>query len=59
LNVIPFHVPPLRERYEDIPQLANHFLAYFCSKEGREIKGLDDAATEALMRYTWPGNVGN
>jgi two-component system nitrogen regulation response regulator NtrX len=57
LNVIPFHVPPLRERREDIPLLANHFLAHFCCKEGREIKNLDSAATEALMRYPWPGNV--
>jgi two-component system nitrogen regulation response regulator NtrX len=57
LNVIPFHVPPLRARQGDIPLLANHFLAYFCGKEGREIKGLDDAATEVLMHYPWPGNV--
>lgn len=57
LNVIPFHVPPLRERRQDIPLLANHFLAFFCSKEGREIKALDDAAMEAITRYPWPGNV--
>jgi len=57
LNVIPFHVPPLRERREDIPLLADHFLAHFCCKEGREIKNLDSAATAALMRYPWPGNV--
>jgi two-component system nitrogen regulation response regulator NtrX len=57
LNVIPFHVPPLRERRIDIPLLANHFLAYFCGKEGREIKQLDDSAMGALMKYPWPGNV--
>ncbi|MCM2264890.1 MAG: sigma-54 dependent transcriptional regulator [Desulfuromonadales bacterium] len=57
LNVIPFHVPPLRARQEDIPLLANHFLAYFSKKEGREIKSLDDEAMGALVRYSWPGNV--
>jgi len=57
LNVIPFHVPPLRERREDIPLLASHFLDYFCRKEGRETKSLDDTALEALLRYSWPGNV--
>jgi two-component system nitrogen regulation response regulator NtrX len=57
LNVIPFHVPPLRSRREDIELLANHFLDFFCRKEGREIKTFDDAALQALRGYTWPGNV--
>lgn len=57
LNVLPFHVPPLRERSEDIPLLAKHFLAYFCSKESREIKTLEQDAIEALTAYSWPGNV--
>jgi len=57
LNVIPFHVPPLRERRKDIPLLADHFLNYFCSKEGREIKVLDDGALAVMLNYPWPGNV--
>lgn len=57
LNVIPFHVPPLRERKADIPHLTNHFLEYFCSKESRDIKVLDDDAMEAFKNYNWPGNV--
>lgn len=57
LNVIPFHVPPLRERREDIPLLANHFLTFFCNKEGREVKSLSEAALAALASYSWPGNV--
>jgi len=57
LNVIPFHVPPLRERKADIPLLINHFLAFFCSKESREIKSVEPAAMEALVNYAWPGNV--
>jgi two-component system nitrogen regulation response regulator NtrX len=57
LNVIPFHVPPLRERKPDIPQLANHFLEYFCSKESRDTKALDDDAMNAIKHYNWPGNV--
>jgi two-component system nitrogen regulation response regulator NtrX len=57
LNVIPFHVPPLRERHQDIPSLANHFLVFFCRKEGREIKDLDEGAMAALTSYSWPGNV--
>lgn len=57
LNVIPFHVPPLKARQEDIPLLAGHFLAYFCKKEGREGKALDDGAMAALTNYGWPGNV--
>jgi len=57
LNVIPFHVPPLRARRQDIPLLVRHFLEYFCGKEGREIKQLDAEAMEAMSRYPWPGNV--
>ncbi|APG27613.1 Fis family transcriptional regulator [Syntrophotalea acetylenivorans] len=57
LNVLPFHVPPLRERQEDIPLLTQHFLAHFCSQEGRPIKTLAPEALEALMNYPWPGNV--
>jgi two-component system nitrogen regulation response regulator NtrX len=57
LNVLPFHVPPLRERREDIPLLAKHFLAFFCSKESRETKSLEQDALEALAAYNWPGNI--
>jgi len=57
LNVIPFHVPPLRERKTDIPHLATHFLEYFCSKESRETKNLDEDAMKAIQEYSWPGNV--
>ncbi len=57
LNVIPFHVPPLRERKADIPRLATHFLEYFCSKESRESKTLDDEAMQVIKNYSWPGNV--
>lgn len=57
LNVIPFHVPPLRERREDIPLLAHHFLEFFCSKESRETKAMASAAIDALTSYPWPGNV--
>lgn len=57
LNVLPFHVPPLRERAEDIPLLTNHFLDFFCSKESREPKKLTARAMEILQNYPWPGNV--
>ncbi|OGR30268.1 MAG: Fis family transcriptional regulator [Desulfuromonadales bacterium GWD2_61_12] len=57
LNVIPFHVPALRERQEDIPLLAQHFLEEFCSKEGRPNKSLSREAIQALEEYHWPGNV--
>ena len=57
LNVIPFHVPPLRERVEDIKQLANHFLTEFTSSYGRKPKELTAAAIKALEDYPWPGNV--
>lgn len=57
LNVLPFHVPPLRERREDIHELVNHFLEFFCSKECRETKTLAPEAMDALIGYPWPGNV--
>ena len=57
LNVLPFAVPPLRERKDDIPRLCQHFLKYFCGKESREIKTIADDALKALMEYDWPGNV--
>jgi two-component system, NtrC family, nitrogen regulation response regulator NtrX len=57
LNVIPFVVPPLRERKEDIPLLARYFLKEFASTYGRRPREITDEAIEALMRYSWPGNV--
>jgi two-component system, NtrC family, nitrogen regulation response regulator NtrX len=57
LNVIPFYVPPLRDRREDIPTLANHFLREFSSAYGKKNRELSEAAMEVLLRYPWPGNV--
>jgi len=57
LNVIPFSVPPLRERKEDIPLLGRHFLKEFSSQYGRRPREITDEAIDALMRYSWPGNV--
>ncbi len=57
LNVLPFVVPPLRFRKEDIPKLCSHFLQHFCGKESRDIKSISNEALHALMSYNWPGNV--
>ena len=57
LNVIPFYVPPLRERKEDIPQLARYFLKDFSAAYSRHPKEITEDAIETLMRYSWPGNV--
>ncbi|MBL0161039.1 MAG: sigma-54-dependent Fis family transcriptional regulator [Bryobacterales bacterium] len=57
LNVIPFEVPPLRERIEDIPQLAGHFLHEFTTAYGRKAKDLTPEAYRLLQEYSWPGNV--
>lgn len=57
LNVIPFTVPPLRERAEDVPLLAAHFLRKYAMDYGRKPKELSDEAVEALTSYSWPGNV--
>ncbi|MBV8818642.1 MAG: sigma-54-dependent Fis family transcriptional regulator, partial [Acidobacteriaceae bacterium] len=57
LNVIPFHVPPLRERVQDIPLLADHFAAEFVKAYGRKPKELTPEAYHLLRSYSWPGNV--
>ena len=57
LNVLPIHIPPLRDRRDDIPQLAYHFLRIFCKKMGRRIQGFSDDALKSLIHYDWPGNV--
>jgi two-component system nitrogen regulation response regulator NtrX len=57
LKVVPIDVPPLRRRSEDIPELADHFLARFCAENGRARKTLSEAATGLLCEFDWPGNV--
>ncbi len=57
LNVIPIQVPPLRERLEDIPQLADEFLKEFSLKTNLESKEFSEEAFEVLKKYHWPGNV--
>ena len=57
LNVIPFHVPPLRERGDDIPQLVEHFLQRFAAENGKPRPKVTDAALQQLVAYAWPGNV--
>jgi DNA-binding NtrC family response regulator len=57
LSVIPIHLPPLRERRDDIPLLARHFMQEFAREYGRRGKGIDPSAIAALQQYSWPGNV--
>jgi two-component system response regulator PilR (NtrC family) len=57
LNVIPIRVPPLRERREDIPLLANHFLKKYASAAGRSILRVHRGSLDSLCGYEWPGNV--
>jgi two-component system, NtrC family, response regulator AtoC len=57
LNVVPIDIAPLRERKEDIPDLANLFLARFSKDSGREIRGIKPAAVQLLLGHYWPGNV--
>ena len=57
LNVVPLVVPPLRDRSDDIPHLANHFLKVYSQEIDRRLKGFDPAAIDAMLRYQWPGNV--
>ncbi len=57
LNVMSIHVPPLRERTEDIPCLARHFMQQFANEFGKYIEGLNPSAVTELVAYSWPGNV--
>ena len=57
LNVIPIHIPPLRERVEDILPLAHYFLARFCAENHKPLKNFTERARQKLLRYGWPGNV--
>jgi len=57
LNVIPIFVPPLRDRQEDIPLLADHFMAEFAREYGRRIKSFEPGAVSVIQHYPWPGNV--
>jgi DNA-binding NtrC family response regulator len=57
LNTIQIHLPPLRERLEDIPLLAQHFLNQHVKRYGKSITGFDEAAIGAMREYSWPGNV--
>ncbi len=57
LQVAPIHLPPLRERGDDVLLLAEHYLAHFARQMGRPIDGVGAAAARALMAYAWPGNV--
>ncbi|MEL7473195.1 MAG: sigma-54 dependent transcriptional regulator [Planctomycetota bacterium] len=57
LNVLPIHLPPLRDRVEDVPSLAAHFVREIAGREGRGEIAFDADALELLMQYPWPGNV--
>jgi DNA-binding NtrC family response regulator len=57
LNVFPVWVPPLKDRLEDVPELALHFLARFAAEEGKRITAINEDALRLLTSYTWPGNV--
>jgi two-component system response regulator HydG len=55
--VVPISIPPLRERKEDIPLLAKHFLLIYSKKNKRTIGGFEPGVIDAFIRYSWPGNV--
>lgn len=57
LNVFPVRIPPLRERREDILLLVEHFINRYCALHKRTVSGFTEAALEALMTYSWPGNI--
>ena len=57
LNVFPIHIPPLRERREDIVHLLEHFLQRFCREFNKPMKGFSRDALDLMTRYHWPGNV--
>ena len=57
INVIPIALPPLRDRREDIPLLADHFLAKYAEQMGKHVSGVSHTAMQWLVRYGWPGNI--
>jgi DNA-binding NtrC family response regulator len=57
LNVVPVHLPPLRERRDDIPILVDHFVAKFNERLKKSITGVEPAAMERLVSHNWPGNI--
>ena len=57
LNVIPIHVPDLKDRKEDIPLLVNHFVQQICAEQGWKVKSINDEAIQALQQHNWPGNI--
>ena len=57
LNVFPVFVPPLRQRREDIPALARHFITRFAAEENKPVAGLTPEASDLIEKFTWPGNV--
>lgn len=57
LNVLPVYVPPLRQRKDDIPVLADFFLKRFCRETKKQLSGFTDAAMDLMLSYPWPGNV--
>ncbi|WP_417227511.1 sigma 54-interacting transcriptional regulator [Amphritea sp.] len=57
LNVYPIHIPPLRDRTEDIPLLIEHFLKKYCALYNKKITGVSDKALQGLTQYKWPGNI--
>ncbi|MBI5700327.1 sigma 54-interacting transcriptional regulator [Candidatus Saganbacteria bacterium] len=57
INVFPIHLPPLRERREDLPVLIDHFIGKYNKENKKKIKGINRAALDVLMAYSWPGNI--
>lgn len=57
INVLRFHIPPLRERKSDIPLLVYYFMERYCSEQGTPSKRLDKKAMDMLLHYSWPGNI--
>jgi two-component system, NtrC family, response regulator HydG len=57
LNSFPLTIPPLRERLEDIPLLAAHFIRKVAVRDGKQVAGISEAALKSLLRYHWPGNI--
>jgi len=57
LNVFPIHLPPLRERRDDIPPLVRYFARYYAARMGRRIRSIAAATMDALVTYAWPGNI--